>query len=71
MRLEEAGRRFGAELGLKLEPGAMLAEQQARALAARMADSLFEAMKGGSPRAGGAELLRLDPLSCRGESRPT
>jgi ethanolamine utilization protein EutA len=45
----------------------MLSEQQAQALAARMADSLFEAMKGGSPRAGGADLLRLDPLTWRGE----
>src|ERR1700685_2379234 len=67
VRLEEAGRRFGAELGLKLEPGVMLSERQAQALAARMADSLFEAIKGGSPRAGGADLLRLDPLTWRGE----
>ena len=67
VRLEEAGRRFGAELGLKLDPGAALGEEEARALAARMADSLFEAMEGGSPRAGGAELLRLDPLSWRGD----
>src|SRR6202167_6354672 len=66
IRLEEAGRRFGAELGLKLEPGVVLAEQEAQALAARMADALFEAMRGGAPRAGGAELLRLDPLSFRG-----
>ncbi len=34
VRLEEAGRRFGAELGLKLAPGAILAEHDARALAA-------------------------------------
>src|SRR6202171_762989 len=67
IRLEEAGRRFGAELGLKLEPGVMLSEQQAQELAARMADRLFEAIKGGSPRAGGADLLRLDPLTWRGE----
>src|ERR1700688_1698870 len=67
VRLEESGRRFGAELGLKLEPGMMLSEPQAQALAACMADSLFEAMKGGSPRAGGADLLRLDPLTLRGE----
>ena len=67
IRLEEAGRRFGAELGLKLEPGALLAEQDARAFAARMADSLFEAMQGGAPRAGGADLLRLDALNYRGE----
>jgi len=67
VRLEEAGRSFGAELGLQLEPGSVLDEQQARALAACMADRLFEAMRGGSPRAGGAALLRLDLLSFRGE----
>ncbi len=44
-------------------PARSLTEEQARALAARMADRLFEAMRGGSPRAGGADLLRLDPLS--------
>ena len=31
-----------------------------------MADKLFEAMRGGAPRAGGADLLRLDPLKFRG-----
>src|SRR5580658_3385865 len=60
VRLEQAGRRFAAELALPLEPGAVLAETQARALAASMADSLFAAMRGGTPRAGGADLLRLD-----------
>jgi ethanolamine utilization protein EutA len=67
VRLEEAGRRFGAELNLKLDIGYVLDDREARAFAARMADSLFEAMKGGSPRADGAELLRLDPLSWRGK----
>jgi ethanolamine utilization protein EutA len=66
-RLEEAGRRFGAELGLQLAKGATVTDQQARALAALMADKLFEAMRGGAPRAGGAALLRLDPLAYRGE----
>jgi ethanolamine utilization protein EutA (predicted chaperonin) len=66
VRLEEAGRRFGAELGLKLETGAVLTEDQAHALAAAMADKLFEAMRGGAPRAGAADLLRLDPLKFRG-----
>jgi len=66
VRLEEAGRRFGAELGLKLEPGVTLTDKDTRALAARMAEALFEAMRGGSPCAGGAELLRLDRLSFRG-----
>jgi ethanolamine utilization protein EutA len=67
VRLEEAGRRFGLELGLKLAPGIVVTEEQARALAACMADRLFEAIKGGSPRAAGADLLRLDPLTYRGE----
>jgi ethanolamine utilization protein EutA len=67
VRLEEAGRRFGAELGLSLAPGVVVAEDEAQALAACMADRLFEAIKGGSPRAGGADLLRLDPLAYRGE----
>jgi len=65
VRIEEAGRRFGAELSINLELGAQLAPASARALAARMADCLFEAMAGGSPAAGGRALLRLDPLSRR------
>jgi ethanolamine utilization protein EutA len=32
-----------------------------------MAERLFEAMRGGSPKAGGADLLRLDPLTWRGD----
>src|SRR5215472_7597768 len=67
VRLEEAGRRIGAALGLSLEPGAVLTEHDASALVASMADSLFEAMRGGSPKAGGADLLRLGPLMWRGE----
>ncbi|MFL6831583.1 MAG: ethanolamine ammonia-lyase reactivating factor EutA [Xanthobacteraceae bacterium] len=66
VRVEEAGRRFAAELGISLEPGAQLAADAARALAARMADCLFEAMDGGSPMCGGRTLLRLDPLDRRG-----
>lgn len=66
VRLEEAGRRFGAELGLKLDVDSKVGDDAARALAARMADRLFDAMKGGSPQADGAALLRLDPLTFRG-----
>ena len=47
--------------------GSSFPTEQAKALAARMADRLFEAMGGRSPRAGGAELLRLDPLGWRGK----
>ncbi len=65
-RLEEAGRRFGEELGLNLEIGMTLAPDDARRLAARMADALFEAMKGGAPRLGTTGLLRLDPLAYTG-----
>jgi len=65
-RLEEAGRRFGADLDLELEIGATLAPDAARRLAARMADSLFDAMKGGAPKLGATGLLRLDPLAWRG-----
>src|SRR5215469_18160604 len=32
-----------------------------------MAESVFEAMRGGAPKASGTDLLRLDPLSWRGE----
>src|SRR6516225_7923932 len=46
VRVEEAGRRIGAALGLNLELSAVLAEHDASALAASMADSLFEAMRG-------------------------
>jgi ethanolamine utilization protein EutA len=66
MRLEEAGRRFGEALGLSLELGVTLAPEQAKLLSARMADCLFDAMQGGTPKLGGASLLRLDPLSWRG-----
>ena len=64
-RIEEAGRRFGVELGIDLSPGRLLEPDSTRALAACMADRLFEAMRGGKPVAGGASLLRLEPLAIR------
>src|ERR1700719_5146708 len=67
VRIEEAARRFAGELGIKLELGAHLEAQAARALASRMADCLMEAMAGGSPTAAGQGLLRLDPLAARGK----
>ena len=63
--MEEAGRRFAADLGLRLRPGDTLGETQARALAAAMADRLFEAMHGETPKLGDTALLRLDPLRWR------
>src|SRR5665213_2326572 len=50
-RIEEAGRRFAEELGLRLVPGETLTASDAQALAAAMAEKLFEAIAGGSPRA--------------------
>jgi ethanolamine utilization protein EutA len=67
VRIEEAARRFAGELGIKLALGAQLEPAAARALAARMADRLLEAMAGGSPTAAGLGLLRLDPLATRGQ----
>ncbi len=57
VRIEEAARGFATELGIDLELGAQLSPQSARALAACMADCLFEAMAGGSPMASGRSLL--------------
>src|SRR5215510_13067976 len=65
VRVEEAGRRFGAELGINLAPGTQLRPEQARALAAAMADRLFAAMSGGTPANRCARLLRLDRLPSR------
>jgi ethanolamine utilization protein EutA len=65
VRVEEAARRFAAELGLTLEPGRTLAPEAQRALASLMADRLFEAMTG-VPQSGGGGLLRLDPLTTTG-----
>jgi ethanolamine utilization protein EutA len=66
VRIEEAGRRFAAELGVTLRLGDALADETARALAANMAEALFVAMRGETPAAGGTELLRLEPLAYRG-----
>ena len=62
VRVEEAGRRFAAELGLDLAPGGLLTPDASLALAGAMADRLFAAMEGGAPSAGGASLMRIAPL---------
>jgi ethanolamine utilization protein EutA len=63
VRVEEAGRRIAGDLGIDVELGATVTPAQADQLAARMADLVFEAAKGGTPRARGASLLRLDALT--------
>jgi len=66
VRVEEAGRRYGAELGVDLKIGNMLTLKHSRALAGLMADKLFEAMRGGAPVLQGASLLRTEPLATPG-----
>ena len=65
-RLEDAGRAFAADAGLDLRAGGVLTPEDAERLAGRMADALFEAMRGGVPRLGTANLLRLGPVPAAG-----
>jgi ethanolamine utilization protein EutA len=63
VRVEEAGKRIAADLGFSVELGAHVTPEQAGQLASRMADLVFDAMKGGEPQAKGSSLLRLDKLT--------
>jgi ethanolamine utilization protein EutA len=65
-RVEDAGRRFAVECGIKLDLGAILGNEEKNILAARLADCLLDAMRGGSPTADGMALLRLAPLRYHG-----
>ena len=65
VRIEEAGRRFATEAGVALEIGRPLAEADARLIAERMADRLFEAASAKELSRETAALLRLDPLTNR------
>jgi ethanolamine utilization protein EutA len=65
VRVEDAGRRYGMELGLDLKVGGMLSVDQGRAIAGLMADALLVTMRGGAPAAQGVSLLRTDPLGQR------
>ena len=67
-RLEEAGRRFAAEVGLFLEIGAKPDATLLDAMVERMADRLFEIMSRPVLSVESNALLRLDPL--RNERRP-
>ena len=64
-RIEEAGRCLGAELGLDLALGRPLEPAAAQALAGRMAERLFDALRGAAQPAGTTNLSRLAPLSHR------
>jgi ethanolamine utilization protein EutA len=65
LRVEESGKRYGAELGIDFTIGNMLTLDQGKAIAGLMADKLFEAMRGGIPSVQGQKLLRLDPLTTK------
>jgi len=67
-RIEEAGRRFAAEVGLFLEIGAKPDPAPLAAMVGRMAERLFEIISRPVLRAESNALLRLDPL--RNERRP-
>jgi ethanolamine utilization protein EutA len=67
-RIEEAGRRFAAEVGLVLEIGGNPDATRLDAMVERMADYLFEVISRPALGAGASALLRLDPL--RNERKP-
>jgi len=61
-RIEEAGRRFAAEVGLVLQIGGKPDATRLNTLVERMADRLFEIISKPALGADTAALLRLDPL---------
>ncbi len=63
LRVEEAGQRLAAEVGLVLIVGGVPPAAGIAQLAQRMADRLFEALQGPMLSAGTAALLRLEPLA--------
>ena len=67
-RVEEAGRRFAAEIGLALDIGTKPEASLLARMVERMADRLFEIISEPRPGAEATALLRLDPL--RNERRP-
>lgn len=64
-RIEEAGKRFAAEVGVALEIGLPLAPADAKKIAERMADRLFEAVSARELSKETAALLRIDALKNR------
>jgi ethanolamine utilization protein EutA len=66
LRLEEAGRRIGRAAGVDLRPGQPLAHEQRRALAAYMADRLFEVISQAPLSPATQALLRTPALAWPG-----
>ena len=67
VRIEEAGRRHGGKVGVALELGQVMNEQSLEAIAAEMADRLFEVVNQQELTDETRELLRLPPLAYRGK----
>ena len=64
-RIEEAGKRFATEVGVALEIGKPLSQADAKKIAERMADRLFEAVSAKELSKETAALLRIDALQNR------
>ena len=67
VRVEEAGRRHGGAVGVELELGQLMNDDTLQAIAAEMADRLFEVVNQQELTEETRELLRLPPLSYRGK----
>ena len=67
-RVEEAGKRFAADVGVPLEIGKPLSPADARKIAERMADRLFEACSAKELSKETAALMRVDAL--KNQQRP-
>jgi ethanolamine utilization protein EutA len=65
-RIEKAGKRLAAEIGLDLEPGMALTREQHEALANRMADRMMEVISFDTLSPGTEALMRLPPITWRG-----
>ena len=64
-RLEEAGARFAADLGLDVKLGAAPPDGAMEKIAEHMADKLLEAIGGKTLSENTASLLRLEPMTAR------
>jgi ethanolamine utilization protein EutA len=67
VRIEEAARKHAASAGLKVELGQKISEDGLRAIVSGMVDKLLAMIRAGSVSEDMNQLLRLPPLTYRGE----
>lgn len=67
VRIEEAGRAYAADAGVRIALGSALSEQDAEAIVARMIERLMDVVALRLPAPGTEGLYRLPPLSYRGK----